>query len=564
MSIITFLSISTISIIPFIGKGVSVGEDIGGQVKSSIQWINGQIVAPNFISEPDKEDLAVNQTNWSLRPPGAAILPAIGMLLGLSLGHSIQISLLLCKILGGFGWLHVFREFKIDKYIILLISIMLGLEAGASISTFGTANIILFAIVPWFVLFVVKFDWLSKRTTNSSRIYLVLAIFLFLLGCFAWIKLSGIIVAGTIGACLFFNLLNQAKSGDKLKFIVIFFVLGFSFWFPFLLLEKTNHSLSGITADELYGGNDSDIQAPLFGKHWGDSTKAFWLLWSIASAPGYSLPIKDVAHGVRNLGMQFEDFVYWLNLHEINEHVFLCGLIGFVFTICIIIGLKNCWHALVSEQRVILCAFLTLPFVGLAILSFRYEWNYLLYHIHTYEFWLILCIPTFLLCSINTKIKIVNIVTLGVILAIPTTNSFWKFFQNISQENGEFISETEKMRGLSSSRFSEAIDYIENDSKNNLDIIYFLPAGDMGDLVLRSKLRTMTTHFAGGNFPNHSPYSTSKELYLYLSYDEKLAEIPEFLEATANKFPNAELKNEVLKGSIIVKKIKLLPAPSIS
>ena len=174
--------------------------------------------------------LTCRGSSSGLQPTTAATLPAIGMLLGLSLGHSIQISLLLCKILGGFGWLHVFREFKIDKYIILLISIMLGLEAGASISSFGTANIILFAIVPWFVLFVVKFDWLSKRTTNSFRIYLVLAIFLFLLGCFAWIKLSGIIVAGTIGTCLFFNLLNQAKSGDRLKFIVIFFVLGFSFW----------------------------------------------------------------------------------------------------------------------------------------------------------------------------------------------------------------------------------------------------------------------------------------------------------------------------------------------
>ena len=49
--------------------------------------------------------------------------------------------------------------------------------------------------------------------------------------------------------------------------------------------------------------------------------------------------------------------------------------------------------------------------------------------------------------------------------------------------------------GFSSSRFSQAIDYIENDSNNELDIIYFLPAGDMGDLVLRSKMRTIATHF---------------------------------------------------------------------
>ena len=563
-SMITFLIVSTISTIPFIGKGVSVGEDIGGQVKSSIQWINGQTVAPNFISEPKRIDLAVNQSNWSLRPPGAAILPAIGMLLGLSLGHSIQISLLLCSILGGFGWLHVFKEFKIDKYIIFLFSIMLGFDAGSSISSFATANIILFAIVPWFVLLVDKFDWLSNRTTVLFKNYAVLAIFLLLLGCFAWIKLSGIIVAGTIGACLFFILLNQTKPGDKIKFIMIFLVLGISFCFPFLLLEKTNHFFSGITADQLYGENDSDIQAPLFGKHWGDSTKAFWLLWSIASAPGYSMPIKEIAHVVRNLGMQFEDFMHWLNLHKINAHVFVCGLIGLVFTFCIVVGLKNCWHALISKHKIILCSFLILPFVGLAILSFRYEWNYLLYHAHTFEFWIILSIPTLVTNSIIKRTSFVLIVLLGVILAIPTSRTLGNLYQNIFQENREFISSTEKKRGLSSCRFSEAIDYIEDDSKDDIDIIFFLPSGNMGDLVMRSKLRTMATHFSGDNFPKHSPYSTSKELYIYLAYDEKLAEIPKFSEATTNKFQNSVLEQEILKGGIIVKKIRLFPTPSTS
>ena len=50
-----------------------------------------------------------------------------------------------------------------------------------------------------------------------------------------------------------------------------------------------------------------------------------------------------------------------------------------------------------------------------------------------------------------------------------------------------FISSTEKERGLSSSRFSQAIEYIENDSENDLDIIYFLPAGDMGDLSFKNQ-----------------------------------------------------------------------------
>ena len=66
------------------------------------------------------------------------------------------------------------------------------------------------------------------------------------------------------------------------------------------------------------------------------------------------------------------------------------------------------------------------------------------------------------------------------------------------------IGKTEKELGLSSSRFSAAIDIIEQDSNNTLDVLYFLPSGDMGDLTLRTKMRTLATHFAGDNFPRQA------------------------------------------------------------
>ena len=78
------------------GKGVSVGEDIGGQVKSSLQWFDGTVNVPNLISQPDRTNLSSNRTEWSLRPPGASLLIIPGMLLGLSLGLSIKLALLVC------------------------------------------------------------------------------------------------------------------------------------------------------------------------------------------------------------------------------------------------------------------------------------------------------------------------------------------------------------------------------------------------------------------------------------------------------------------------------------
>ena len=118
---------------------------------------------------------------------------------------------------------------------------------------------------------------------------------------------------------------------------------------------------------------------PTFGKFWGDSTKGAWLIWSLVAALGYSLPIKSIAHSVRDFGIQFEQFTEWIHRNSINEHVLLCGLVGLIFSIVLLSELKRCWQSLEEEHKVTMCCFFSLPFIGLGILAYRYEWNYLLY-----------------------------------------------------------------------------------------------------------------------------------------------------------------------------------------
>jgi len=561
---LVYFVISIVSLIPFIGDGVHIGEDIGGQVKSSLQWINGEVNIPNNIMQPLRKDLAIDHTNWSLRPPGVAVLPAIGMLYGLSLGQSIKIGLFLCSFTGGLGWILLFERFNISKHIIFVLTIMLGLKCGTSINQFGTANIILFAFAPWFMILSLN---ISDRFGNSKLSiagYLGIALFLFTLGCFAWVKLSGLIVAGTIGASLFFMLLKKQGSSQRNKFILLFTLCGLFFWSPFFLLEKINYNKTGITADQLYSANDSDIQAPLFGKFWAESTKDAWLTWSLLASPGYSLPAKGIAHAIRDFGIQFIEFNNWLSRNSVNAHVLLCGILGILFSVLLVVQFRSCSFKFSLDCRILLICFFTFPFIGLAILAFKYEWNYLLYHAHTYEFWLIICVPTFVAFSTGNSSKIPTVTLLGVIIAIPTSKSIEKLASSIFEPKNKFISTTEKERGLSSSRFSNAIEYIENDSVNDLDIIFFLPAGDMGDLVLRSKMRTLATHFAGGNFPQLSHFKTSKDLNIYLAYDKELVEIPEFMQAISNKFQNALSEKTILKEGIIVHKIKLIPSLSAS
>ncbi|MDE0822236.1 MAG: hypothetical protein OSA95_14015, partial [Opitutales bacterium] len=78
----TFVALAILSCLFFSGKGMSVGEDIGGQVKSSLQWHHGIVEHPNFLAQPKWTDLAEDHTNWSLRPPGASWLPLPGLLIG--------------------------------------------------------------------------------------------------------------------------------------------------------------------------------------------------------------------------------------------------------------------------------------------------------------------------------------------------------------------------------------------------------------------------------------------------------------------------------------------------
>jgi hypothetical protein len=560
--LLIFFITASLSSIFLAREGVVVGEDIGGQVKSALQWIEGQVPSPNFLLSPDPNDLSANSMNWSLRPPGAAIIPVPGLLLGLSLGLSIKIALFFFAVAGGLGWLFLIKRFGICQHTLLLVSILLGLMVGNYTSQVSSANIILFALVPWFLVWLISLSLTLENGGFKSKNLLKVGFFLFCLGIFPWVKLSGIIAAGTIGSALLIFILFMVR--NKLKTALVLVLLGILFWVPFAGLEGLNHFLLGKTADQGYKQFVTSSESPLTGEHWMASTQSSWLIWSLAAAPGYALPTKSIAVGIRDLGKQFQSFREWMYEKEINDHVFLAGSLSLLLTLLLIFEIKSAFSMFNLYFKIMIICFCTLPFIGLSILSNRFQWNYLMFHSHTFEYWLVFIVPTL---TILSKAKYVSLRTLclsGILLAFP----LWKNAQSLTSQflssNNSIISNTEKERGLSSSRFSNAIEYIENDSVNDLDVIYFLPGGDMGDLILRTKMRTLATHFAGGNLPQLSHFKTSKELNIYLAYDEELSEIPEFIEAISEKFKNSLSEKTILKDGIFVRKIKLFPTPSVS
>ena len=539
--------------------GVSVGEDISGQVKSAIQYQTGKTHAPNFLSIPARHDLSNEVSLWSLRPPGASWLPLIGLNLGMTIGQSVWGSLFLFSILGGVGWIKLSNSLAINHEGQLILASSLGLYLGLQSNNFGTMNWVTFAIVPWMILLAKKLYIMYLSQSCSFKFLCLGYLFFYLcLGNFVLLKLSALIVAFTIGSLPFlFVLFNRTKKfKEKTKLVSVLFLLSWFLIIPFKLLEKINETLSGKSSDEMYSAIDYNQQSLLWGNHFTESTRGPLLILSTLGGSGYAMTPKQISHSARDFLLQFNEFRTWTDNFLINSHVFICGSFGLVCaSLLLFLAFQN---RLVfgNKNRIIFCTFCILPFLGLSIVSYRHGFNYTLYSTHTVEYSLILIFPIILLWQNAIKFKRTVKFLFGLCIAIPISSNAEKFVQNLHYHKRS-INEIEF--DLKQNRFSHAIDIIEKDSSNSLDILYFMPFGNSEDLILRTNMRTMAVHFAGDNLGKKQAYQTSRELNVYCAYDAQLLENKFFLESLDNKFPQGKSKTTLFSENVIVDRINLVP-----
>ena len=81
-----------------------------------------------------------------------------------------------------------------------------------------------------------------------------------------------------------------------------------------------------------------------------------------------------------------------------------------------------------------------------------------------------------------------------------------------------------------------------------------MPFGNSGDLILRTKMRTMSTHFAGDNLGKKQAFQTSKGLNVYCTYDSELLENKFFIESLENKFPKGKVRLSCFQKMLLLKK----------
>jgi hypothetical protein len=562
-----FTVFALVSTLSYLRTGIMVGEDICGQVQSSLNFHAGDTSLPNISFLANWHNLAEDNKGWSLRPPGASLLPLFGLYCGLSLGESIRWGIFLLAFIGGLGWLRTAGRIGIRNKAVLVLSFVLGISVGSSTIFYGTANIILYALVPWFCLWAIRIcseisQLPDKR--NKYKTYFEWFFYCLLLGSFAWVKLSGMIIAITLASVPLFRFpFLSLPLVNRFRISGTYILIGLIFWVPFFLLEEVNESQTGSTARYMYSANDSSIQAPLFGKYFNESTKGGWLIWSTLGAPGYSLPVKHYAHGFRDLMIQFSSVRAWLDHNGINPNTIFAGFVGIFFTSMLLIALKKIWPTLEFNVKILISCLIALPFIGLAILSNRFSFNYLLYPSHTYEYSTLFVLPILGLhfCKKPRSNWFISLL-FGLCFAIPVSAQIDQIIKQQFNENKYLESSTEIDRSLEPREFSNAIHLIEIDSNNESDILLFLPSGDLGDLYLRTRLRCLGLHFAGGNLPKAQPFRTSKPLNVYCAYSAILKDDPLFQEALEKSFPQSHSTSEISaddETNVIVIKIFLDP-----
>ena len=565
-----FLMLASTSSLLHLNKGMGVGEDVTGQVLSSHQYLEGITRAPNYCSFPSTRDLSQNTSTWNPRPPGASWIALPGLYLGMSIGDSLRLSLVILLICGGIGWLKLCDQFQMSYGSLILIALILGAGVGPSTIFFGTMNCVLLCLVPWMILWAI---YISRELISNKSLTLFLLLNLFglsvCLGFFCVIKLSGMIASLSIAAIpIIYLLFYKNKISKKIPKIICCFISFFIVLGSYKLMENFNEKERGVSSHNMYRSIDYNQQSLLWGNYFVESTRGPMLVWSTLGAPGYALPGKKLAHGFRDLLNQFDYLRAWLNLKKLNPHSLICGFTGIILTLLLCINLWKIRTEMSYEFKIVSIVFLTIPFIGLAVVSFLHGFNYTLYSSHTVEYALLLSLPVchslFLLKKTN---HLTTILLSGICFALPLTTSFGSLLSTPFTENKFQASTTEIERGFAARDFSDAIHIIEEDSQYDSDILLFLPSGDLGDLYLRTQLRTLGLHFAGDNLPKAKAFLSSKPLIVYCAYSETLRENLEFQKALKVNFPQSISSEEISKKNnkhVVVLKIHLDPNYSLN
>lgn len=518
----------------------SVGEDIAQQILSCKQWIEGVTIVPNMLSSPFYQNLSANESDWIVRPPGGAWIPLPWLLLGFSLGNSIHISLFILSIAFGTGWLKLARTLSLPMPWLQMLAFLLAIAATLGSLSLSTASVITSATFPWLLIWSLYLGDQWNLSNQKFKIHAQFFFFCFAIGLHAFFKLSSLL---TVAAILLIPFLIYVTNSTKINLMTCFRAFVGMIWFfiPYLLVSELNEQLTGISSDELYSKQDYNAQHELWGKYFTESTQGGMLITSLFASTGYATPVQSLAHGFRNLLLQFENYSSTLHSYGINPRILGCCILAIPFTIILFTALWKIKNALSRKEAIVYCTLFIVPFLGFAFVSYHHGYNYLIYHAYTKEFAIIFFIFGLRYLTHGKAIVKNNFtgnILVFFLIALPIISYGKEFSSKLYNSfSNEYSSEYEQQQDFGPSKFSKSLQLISSDSNSSLDICLFLCAGNQADHSLRTPLRSLSLHFAKGNFIHFPTLNSSSPLNAYCLVDPILAGDPSFFQSVFDKFP---------------------------
>jgi len=520
----------------------SVGEDMTQQVLSSKQWLDGISIAPNVLSSPDSTNISANKSDWIVRPPGGAWIPLPWLLLGFSLGNSIHISLFVFSIAFGTGWLKLASSLSLPKHWLQVLAFLLAVTASLGSLSLSTASVFTTATFPWLLTLSLYLSDQWNLPKQKLKIHLLSFLFFLAIGIHAFFKLSSLLTVSAIALIPFlihvtkFSKINFVTCKRAIVGIILFFT-------PYFFVSNLCKDFTGLSLQQIYSQQDYNAQHELWGEYFTESTRGGMLVTSLIASPGYATPVQSLAHGLRDLLLQFENYSSTLHIYEINPRILGCCILAIPFTLILFTALWKIKDSLNRREVILYCTLFIVPFLGFAIVSHQHGYNYLIYHAYTKEFATIFFIFA-LFYSVNAKDFIKNKylgnIFISFFIALPIISCVKEYCHRLYNSFPQnYASQYENQHNFGSSKFSKSLQLISSDSNSSLDICLFLCAGDQADFSLRTPLRSLSLHFAKGNLIHFPILKNSRPLSVYCLLDPLLSNDSSFAQSVIEKFPTS-------------------------
>jgi hypothetical protein len=393
------LSVLLISYLFNLNTSFTTGVDFATHLKATLQWDEGLTKKWNYLVQADLKLIQDDSNAWLFRPPGAMLYYFPFIKLPFPLGESLRISQLILCITLCFCWLNIAKILNCNKYLQILLGLILSLWLSNLLSFIG--NVQLLVATYSSICTLISFKFILKIKSPESfqfRNSLTLFILSLFLGGIIFLKASALVYNCAILVSIFaFLYLKRIKVLNLVLTSITSILL---FCCPYLVLRSINEA-NGIDLHNLYmqDYNSQWLTQELWGNYFTETTQIPAVFLSLAASfstfSPFNLAQTLLSNFLTYIGL-LDDFI--LSIH-LNPKVIYKATVGSLFSI--LLGFCLLKYLNPSRKTTYILGFtLFFPFAVFAYLANQHGYNYLITGTYNQQYIPLFCL-LILIASFN-------------------------------------------------------------------------------------------------------------------------------------------------------------------